>query len=176
MPTHLEKVPVGFALSLLVGGIIFSQVLSAFIFAGVMGIAFLNPWHSQFQRMGRPQGDASNPSLMTCILGYALSYGGFTTVAACLVALTSGEYMALWYAPIGVLVGPAYALAWWAYEKFKIFDATGAYKKFWHTNDLTQNGVTTAQWFIDGPTSVGEFGMGALLIGGLPLVYALAQL
>lgn len=166
-PNHYLKLLVAVILALLVGILYFSTTKAAIAFGLIVGLGFLNPFHSYGQRMGN-----GGQTLFTSLAVMAGSYGVVTFLAAAAAYLLGGGLITLFFAPIGLFPAIYYALSWMVFNKF-LKNADGTFKKFWHTNDKTINGVVTQEWFIDGPTAVGECALGACLIGGLPVIAAL---
>lgn len=166
-PNHYVKLGTGIVIALMVGILFLTTTQAAIAFGLILGLGFLNPFHSYGQRMGN-----GGPALLTCLAVMGGSYGVVTLIAAAMAYLLGGGTHALYFAPVGILPAFVYAASWAIFNKF-FKNADGTFKKLWHSNDKTINGVVTQEWFIDGPTAVGECALGACLIGGLPIITAL---
>jgi len=112
--------------------------------SGIVLFAWLMPYHGYSLNMGR---DPARP-LWKCVLVMSGQYGGVTTAVGLLAFFMLGH--GLLYIPFGFAVPFFYWLGW------KIFP----------------NGANILEYpkgnvFIDGAGSIGEFGLGALILGGL---------
>ena len=143
-PSHWLKVPLGYALAFAVGFLATWNLYAALAFGVVIGSAFLNPWHGWGAGMGL---DGSGKSTSTCVFVMAGSYGLYTTIASIFVSMITGNMWFLLYAVTGFLTPLAYYESWIAFNKDK-----NAFRV-----EVAGSG------FLDGPTTVGEVFLGALL-------------
>lgn len=159
-PNHFVKLAVAFPVALAAGLCGLTSITGSLLFMIPIALSFLNPFHSKYMRMGRASGTqgAANPGLVTCMLGMSLSYAFYTMVAALLASIVGREPLALLYAPAGLAVGPFYAFSWWLASTFpKLFPRI----------------KTGSTYLFDGPTALGEFLLGATIIGALPVIAAI---
>lgn len=159
LPPHFHFIKIGIAAGAGISiGIVFFEPIQIIIALGLaLILIFLNPLHSQGQEMGF--GEKYNLTQSICFMSG--SYAALTLIAATLLWFISGSPLQLIYAPFGALASIGYILGWWVLPKaFGGFNADHGYNK---QIKLFGNVL------IDGPTSIGELFLGAVIIGGLAL-------
>ena len=154
-PNHIIKVIVGFAIPLVAVFLGTHNIVFAATSGILIGISFLNPWHSRYMRFGSSDGDLPNPSFLTCFGIFSLLYGVFPLVLG-----VAGSFLGLshWYAFLyglsGVVASTFYGLG----------------RKFWPST--LKVWLWNGCYFIDTQTAVGEIGIGFAVIGGLSLLFS----
>lgn len=165
---HILKIGIVIGVSIIVGLFTLYSSSAALAYAICMVAAFLNPFHAKGQRMG----SGGPPSLLGSILWMSGSYGFVTLITGILLTFLDRSAWPLAYCLCGFLVSGPYLLGRYILSPlFGGIDAQGNFvRPLWKTA-ITADGKPV--WFIDSPTAIGELGLGALLIGGLPLAKAL---
>jgi len=154
-PCSAGKRILGFFIPFFMGlwcfGVEKQDVMLSVFMAAIVSLGWMMPLHGYGIAMGR---DERRP-LWACLCVMTAQYGCLTllggVVAWCVTKCTG----ALLYAPLGFFVAPAYWLAWEAWERLEM-------KPFLE--------YPKGNWFMDGPTSLGELVLGAVLVGGIALI------
>lgn len=146
-PAHLVKLLVVFILATLI------SFLSGFGWYSIANgsiilLAFMNTFHGEGMNMGR----TSTASFWACVGIMGGSYSFYTTLVGISCSIASSNWLCMAIAPLGFISPFAYELAW------RVFKPSMRKVMF-------PSGVM----FIDGPTALGEFALGALLFSSVPI-------
>lgn len=150
-PNHFVKLGVGFGLPALIVGYTTGNVYAALAASVAIGMSWLNPFHSDYMRYGHPTDGSPNPSKLVCTLGHSLSYGAYTLLAGLAMTLVLHNWSFLYCAVGGLLTPVGYLIGWYLADK-------GYKLNFWTVGTSV---------FIDGPTAIGELGIGGFILGAL---------
>jgi hypothetical protein len=156
---HFFKIGVCLALSILLGVLTFHYATTALFFGGAMLVTFLNPFHSKGQRMGF----GGPPSLVGSVLWMSGSYGVLAFLVSGITAWSEKAAWPLLFAPLGLLASGGYLIAFYVLPRLS---------STFNPNAFTAKVKLGNAYLIDGPPAIGELCLGALLIGGMPLINA----
>lgn len=160
--SHFIKLVVCFGIAALSALFTLKSATASLVFGGLVLLTVMNFWHAKFQRMG----NGGDPTLLQCLGGYALIYGLPTLCIGALLDFYFNEVGTITYGIGGCFVGLLYAAAWYVWQKLSL----KPFLKTWPKPD------GTPQYYFDGPTAIGENGIGAFVIGFLPLAKILSNL
>lgn len=155
-PNDAIKRIIGFLIPLSICIFIFKTSWLDLIIPLLVLFGWLMPYHGYGIAMGR---DKNHP-LLSCIIVMIIQYGFVTACSGIFWEILLPKTGGLIYIPLGCMVSFAYYISWKVWEKFG-FKAWGEYPK--------------GNVFIDGPCAYAELMLGAILIGGIPLAYILAE-
>lgn len=145
---HIVKVLLAYLLSGTLAFVLTHNLHASLAFSGIIGAAFLNPFHSWGMGMGF---DNSGKSTLACVAVMGGSYGAFTAAAAAsLVYITHDWGWAEW-GVTGFLAPIGYLLGWLEAEECGYPSKPFTFLKIF------------GNYFIDSPTAIGECFLGAIL-------------
>lgn len=145
-PKHWVKLPLGFVLPFYYSFYASGDWHVAGIISFFSGLAFLNTFHGEGMNMGRNY--PTGPSTKDCILIMGGSYSIYFLLMGLCLFIDTSAWQSIFVMFSGFLIAFGYLFSYWLWETLNLSKMI----------EYPKGNV-----FIDGPTSIGEFFLGAIV-------------